>query len=290
MKRLEGCNAWSEFKASALNDALTTEVQRLKLMAMKLNGDATNFSQLSISPQVFQLHHQQVQQSQQQNGYSSKAVHPIPLGKVMSIAQTMKNEFPNQDLSIFGIGGFETGSDAAEFILLGANIVQKGGVSWSSIEMLPVSDPPDLVMNQGSSTGGFFHRICLPLLTPKQRHGELITIFGAVKPSLDELLALWLSWICDALAVRQGDSSFFCSDFTRISLMGFDVQRVQRVLTCISGLNRAQHAGLSLQNSAFVWFSWCLASAIILTLRTRGLEPEACFRGLEAQRFSKQFY
>lgn len=52
----------------ALNDALTTEVQRLKLMAMELNGDATNFSQLSISPQVFQLHHQQVQQSQQQNG------------------------------------------------------------------------------------------------------------------------------------------------------------------------------------------------------------------------------
>ncbi|GKB00202.1 hypothetical protein Tco_0828195 [Tanacetum coccineum] len=36
------------------------------------------------------------------------------------------------------------------------------------------------------------------------RHGELITSFGAViKPSLDELLALWLtcSWICDALAV-----------------------------------------------------------------------------------------
>ncbi|PWA91904.1 basic-leucine zipper domain-containing protein [Artemisia annua] len=52
----------------ALNDALTTEVQRLKLMAMELNGDATNFSQLSIGPQVFQLHHQQVQQSQQQNG------------------------------------------------------------------------------------------------------------------------------------------------------------------------------------------------------------------------------
>ncbi|GJX53393.1 dihydropyrimidine dehydrogenase (NADP(+)), chloroplastic [Tanacetum coccineum] len=51
--------------------------------------------------------------------YSSKAVHPIPLGKVMSIAQMMKNEFPNQHLSIFGIGGVEMGSDAAEFILLG---------------------------------------------------------------------------------------------------------------------------------------------------------------------------
>nr|GEU92975.1 hypothetical protein [Tanacetum cinerariifolium] len=44
------------------------------------------------------------------------------------------------------------------------------------------------------------------------RHGELITIFGlVVKPTLGELLALWLScsWICDALAVRQEDSSFF---------------------------------------------------------------------------------
>ncbi|GJY89987.1 hypothetical protein Tco_0505183 [Tanacetum coccineum] len=41
-------------------------------------------------------------------------------------------------------------------------------------------------------------------------HGELITIFGAVvKLTLGELSALWLScsWICDALAVRQGDSS-----------------------------------------------------------------------------------
>ncbi|GKB20208.1 hypothetical protein Tco_0854131 [Tanacetum coccineum] len=53
------------------------------------------------------------------------------------------------------------------------------------------------------------------------RHGELITIFGAVvKPTLDELSALWLScsWIYNALAVRQGDSSFFCSDFTQIGL------------------------------------------------------------------------
>ncbi|GJS19616.1 hypothetical protein Tco_0448248 [Tanacetum coccineum] len=42
------------------------------------------------------------------------------------------------------------------------------------------------------------------------RHGELITIFGAVvKLTLGELLALWLScsWIYDALAVRHGDSS-----------------------------------------------------------------------------------
>ncbi|KAL9994919.1 putative dihydropyrimidinase [Helianthus debilis subsp. tardiflorus] len=57
-------------------------------------------------------------------GYSSKAVHPIALGKVMSIAQMMKNEFQGGDYSLSGIGGVETGGDAAEFILLGANTVQ----------------------------------------------------------------------------------------------------------------------------------------------------------------------
>ncbi|KAK9996678.1 hypothetical protein SO802_021364 [Lithocarpus litseifolius] len=57
-------------------------------------------------------------------GYSSKAVHPIALAKVMSIAKMMKSEFGDKDFSLSGIGGVETGSDAAEFILLGANTVQ----------------------------------------------------------------------------------------------------------------------------------------------------------------------
>lgn len=57
-------------------------------------------------------------------GYSSKAVHPIALAKVMSIAQMMKSEFPDPALSLSGIGGVENGGHAAEFILLGANTVQ----------------------------------------------------------------------------------------------------------------------------------------------------------------------
>lgn len=57
-------------------------------------------------------------------GYSSKAVHPIALAKVMQIAQMMKAEFSENDSSLSGIGGVETGGDAAEFILLGANTVQ----------------------------------------------------------------------------------------------------------------------------------------------------------------------
>lgn len=43
----------------ALNEALTGDVQRLKIMATEPSGDAAKFSQLSINPQMFQLHHQQ---------------------------------------------------------------------------------------------------------------------------------------------------------------------------------------------------------------------------------------
>ncbi|KAG5536062.1 hypothetical protein RHGRI_023747 [Rhododendron griersonianum] len=57
-------------------------------------------------------------------GYSAKAVHPIALAKVMNIAQMMKAEYGGEDYSLSGIGGVETGGDAAEFILLGSNTVQ----------------------------------------------------------------------------------------------------------------------------------------------------------------------
>ncbi len=55
-------------------------------------------------------------------GYSSKAVRPIALRMVMEIAQMIRREFPGRSLS--GIGGIETGEDAAQFILLGADTVQ----------------------------------------------------------------------------------------------------------------------------------------------------------------------
>ncbi|XP_076935139.1 bZIP transcription factor 29-like [Bidens hawaiensis] len=51
----------------ALNEALTAEVHRLKMTNAELNGDATKFSQLSINPQMFQLHQQQQQQQQMQH-------------------------------------------------------------------------------------------------------------------------------------------------------------------------------------------------------------------------------
>ena len=55
-------------------------------------------------------------------GYSCRAVKPIALRMVMEIATLIRSEFPGRSLS--GIGGVETGRDAAEFILLGSDTVQ----------------------------------------------------------------------------------------------------------------------------------------------------------------------
>src|ERR1051325_10405075 len=55
-------------------------------------------------------------------GYSSKAVRPIALRMVMEIATMIRAEFPGRSLS--GLGGIESGEDAAQFILLGSDTVQ----------------------------------------------------------------------------------------------------------------------------------------------------------------------
>ncbi|EEF59476.1 NAD-dependent dihydropyrimidine dehydrogenase subunit PreA [Pedosphaera parvula] len=55
-------------------------------------------------------------------GYSCKAVKPIALRMVMEIAQMIRKEFPGRSLS--GLGGIESGNDAAQFILLGSDTVQ----------------------------------------------------------------------------------------------------------------------------------------------------------------------
>jgi dihydropyrimidine dehydrogenase (NADP+)/dihydropyrimidine dehydrogenase (NAD+) subunit PreA len=55
-------------------------------------------------------------------GYSCQAVMPIALRMCMEIARVIKDEFPGRTLS--GIGGIETGNDAAQFILLGCDTVQ----------------------------------------------------------------------------------------------------------------------------------------------------------------------
>lgn len=61
-------------------------------------------------------------------GYSCKAVRPIALRMVMELAQMIESEFPatnsDHDRTISAIGGVESGEDAAQFLLLGANTVQ----------------------------------------------------------------------------------------------------------------------------------------------------------------------
>jgi dihydroorotate dehydrogenase subfamily 1 len=51
-------------------------------------------------------------------GYSGQAVRPIALRQVMEVARA------NKDVTISGMGGIETGRDAAQFFLLGASTVQ----------------------------------------------------------------------------------------------------------------------------------------------------------------------
>ncbi len=55
-------------------------------------------------------------------GYSCRAIKPIALRMAMELAVLIRTEFPGRTLS--GLGGIESGNDAAQFILLGADTVQ----------------------------------------------------------------------------------------------------------------------------------------------------------------------
>ena len=57
-------------------------------------------------------------------GYSCTAVRPIALRMVKECAETIRDKFPNQGKTLSAIGGVETGYDAAQFLLLGADTVQ----------------------------------------------------------------------------------------------------------------------------------------------------------------------
>jgi dihydropyrimidine dehydrogenase (NADP+)/dihydropyrimidine dehydrogenase (NAD+) subunit PreA len=55
-------------------------------------------------------------------GYSSTAIRPIALRMVKDCAEVIRDKFPGRSIS--AIGGIESGKDAAQFILLGADTVQ----------------------------------------------------------------------------------------------------------------------------------------------------------------------
>src|SRR3954466_7549646 len=57
-------------------------------------------------------------------GYSCTAVRPIALRMVKECAETIRDKFPGKGKSLSAIGGVESGTHAAEFILLGGDTVQ----------------------------------------------------------------------------------------------------------------------------------------------------------------------
>ncbi|KAK4745020.1 hypothetical protein SAY87_011332 [Trapa incisa] len=78
----------------ALNEALTAEVQRLKLATASLNGDPSLSSKMLVQPQVFSLHHQTQQHPAQVN------THQLP----------QEQQSPQQQQN----GGSNTNSDSSK--------------------------------------------------------------------------------------------------------------------------------------------------------------------------------
>lgn len=112
-------------------------------------------------------------------GYSCKAVRPIALRMVMELARMIGEEFPDRTLS--GIGGVESGEDAAQFILLGANTVQVcTGVMINGYGM--VKEMCDQLLafmeKHGFETIDDFRGASLPYFST---HADLVTRQGKAK-------------------------------------------------------------------------------------------------------------
>ncbi len=73
-------------------------------------------------------------------GYSCTAIRPIALGMCMEIATVIRDQYAGRTLS--GIGGIETGGDAAQFLLLGCHTVQvcTGVMKWGYQIVQPMCD------------------------------------------------------------------------------------------------------------------------------------------------------
>ncbi len=105
-------------------------------------------------------------------GYSSKAVKPIALRMCMEISQLIAKEFPGRTLS--GLGGIESGEDAAQFILLGSHTVQvcTGVMKFGYECVKPMCDQLLAFMEKhGFETLDDFRGASLPYFTS---HTELV--------------------------------------------------------------------------------------------------------------------
>ncbi len=120
-------------------------------------------------------------------GYSCKAVKPIALRMNMEIAMLIQKEFPGRSLS--GIGGIETGEDAAEFILLGADTVQVcTGVMKHGYKLVQTMSEQLLAFmdKHGFETIDDFKGKALPYFTT---HADLVQRQAAAKAEKESLKA-----------------------------------------------------------------------------------------------------
>ena len=106
-------------------------------------------------------------------GYSARAVKPIALAKCQAISALIGAEFGGQR-SLSGIGGVESGRDAAEFILLGASTVQVcTGVMLHGYPLVRrlCGELQDVMSHHGFTSIDEFRGASLPFFTT---HSELV--------------------------------------------------------------------------------------------------------------------
>jgi dihydropyrimidine dehydrogenase (NADP+)/dihydropyrimidine dehydrogenase (NAD+) subunit PreA len=138
-------------------------------------------------------------------GYSSRAVKPIALRMVAEVAQLIRAEFPGRTLS--GLGGIESGRDAAEFILLGADTVQvcTGVMKFGYDCVKPMADELLAFMEKhGFATLADFKGLSLGYLTT---HADLVEKQAARKAARKAATAVKTDsdWSGDTF-VQQSDA------------------------------------------------------------------------------------
>ena len=106
-------------------------------------------------------------------GYSARAVKPIALAKAQALSGLIASEFASSR-SLSGIGGVESGRDAAEFILLGASTVQVcTGVMTHGYGLVGrlAGELQDFMAHHGFESLDAFRGASLPYFTT---HSELV--------------------------------------------------------------------------------------------------------------------
>ena len=127
-------------------------------------------------------------------GYSSTAVKPIALAKVAALAGMVAAEFPASGASLSGIGGVNTGGDAAEFILLGSDTVQVcTGVMLHGYPLVKrlAGGLQAFMQQHGFASVAEFRGAALPFVTT---HTELVRLQGEAVARRKGLVASDKDW------------------------------------------------------------------------------------------------